>query len=219
MRQLNGVINRIGRYAGPRRFSNEAIQTALHSDPHALGRAYCEASAWFGGGAAHFVDKQPSNYLFIPIILKCLPQARIVHVRRGAMDTCFSLFKQLFTGAYPYSYDLEEIARHYLRYNRLTGVWRERFSAQFADRFHEVWYEDLVRNLESEARRLIGRLNLAWDPACLAFHEHAGPVTTASAVQVREKAHQRSIGRWHRHEGRLSMLIEALEANGVHLER
>jgi hypothetical protein len=159
----------------------------------------------------HFVDKLPSNFLYIPLILKALPNARIIHVRRNPMDACFASYKQLFADAYPHSYDQGELARNHARYRKLMALWRERFP----ESFFEIAYEDVARNPEASARALIGYLGLSWDDACLAFHAQAGAVTTASTVQVREPAHTRSIGRWRRYERQLAPMRKTLEAHGV----
>ena len=130
------------------------------------------------------------------------------------MDACFSGFKQLFTNAYPHSYDQAEMARHHARYYRLMSVWRERFS----DRYHEVAYEDIVSNLEPSARAVIDFLGIPWEDACLQFHEQKSAVTTASAVQIRQPAHTKSIGRWRRYEQQLQTMRDVLEANDVPLD-
>ena len=92
------------------------------------------------GDTPRFVDKLPQNYFYIPIILKALPNARIVHLMRDPMDACFASYKQLFADAYLHSYDLEEMARHHCRYRRLMDVWRERFPGRFLD----ISYEQTV---------------------------------------------------------------------------
>ena len=40
-------------------------------------------------------------------------------------------------------------------------------------------------------------------------------MTTASAVQVRQPAHTRSIGRWRRYETQLDLMRQTLEEEGV----
>jgi len=44
----------------------------------------------------------------------------------------------------------------------------------------ELHYEDLVADLEPQARRLLAHCGLAWDAACLDFHQTARPVRTAA---------------------------------------
>ena len=166
------------------------------------------------GTTPHFVDKLPVNYLHLPLILAALPNAKIVHLVRGAMDACFSSFKQLFADAYLHSYEQREMARHHIRYRRLMAHFREAFPG----RFIEIHYEDAARDLEPHARALISQLGLEWEDRCLNFHESDSGVATASAVQVRQPAHTRSIGRWRRYAEQLAPMHETLTAAGIPAE-
>ena len=40
-----------------------------------------------------------------------LPNAKIVHLTRHPMAACYAMYKTLFKDGYPFSYDLQEIAR------------------------------------------------------------------------------------------------------------
>ena len=91
------------------------------------------------------------------------------------------------------------------------NTWRQRFPGGFFD----ISYEDTVRDLEKHARSLIDYLELPWEDGCLRFHEKDEAVSTASAVQVREPVHTRSIGRWRRYEQQLAPLRDALQREGV----
>jgi len=214
LKQFGNAIRRQTRYSGKSRFSAELVEKAATLEPRKLGGAYVETTRKMAGTTPRFVDKLPSNFLFLPLILKALPNAKIVHLRRNPMDACFSSFKQLFADAYLHSYDQEEMARHHVRYYRLMETWRERFG----DRYFEVAYEDVAGDLEPNARALIEFLGLPWEDACLEFHKQKTAVATASAVQVRQPAHTRSVGRWRRYERQLDPARRVLEAAGVPLE-
>jgi hypothetical protein len=82
-------------------------------------------------------------------------------------------------------------------------------------RFIDVVYEDVIADFETQARRLIAYLELPWQDACLDFHSHSGAVTTASAVQVREPVHARSVARWRRYENELAPTIAVLRHGGI----
>ena len=127
------------------------------------------------------------------------------------MDACFASFKQLFADAYLHSYEQREMARHHIRYRQLMDHYRKEFPGRLID----VSYEDAARDLEPHARALIGALDLDWEDACLNFHESDVGVATASAVQVREPAHTRSIGRWKRYESQLAPMCEELAGANV----
>ena len=214
LKQFGNAMRRLSRYSEPQRFSAALVEGASRVDTTKLGRMYIETSRKMAGDTPCFVDKLPINFMHIPLILKSLPNAKIVHLRRNPMDACFSSFKQLFADAYAHSYDQEEMARHHARYFRLMETWRERFG----DRFFDIAYEDVARDVEPNARALIDYLGLPWNDACLEFHKQKTAVATASAVQVRKPAHTRSIGRWRRYERQLEPTRRTLESLGIPLE-
>lgn len=213
LRQFGTCIRRLSDYREPTRYSPRLAGLAAGIDCGKLGRAYLLTTEKMRGALPRFVDKLPPNYLYIPLILKALPRARVVHLTRNPMDACFASFKQLFADAYPHSYDQAEMARHHARYFHLMALWRERFG----DRFLDVSYEDTARDLEPNARALIDFLGLPWEDACLEFHKQDAAVTTASAVQVRQPVHTGSIGRWRRYEAQLAVMRRTLEEQGVPL--
>ena len=113
----------------------------------------------------------PANYRFAGLIHLALPNARIIHVHRNPLDTCFSCFSILFVGEQSYSYDLGELGRYYRAYEKLMEHWRRVLPPGV---MLEVQYEQLIEDLEGEARRLIAHCGLEWDAACLSFHEQKG---------------------------------------------
>lgn len=211
LRQFGNSIRRLIDYREPKRFSARLVEEAATVDPEALGKAYLSSTSQMRGTTPRFADKLPSNFLYLPLILKALPNAKVVHLRRNPMDACFSSFKQLFADAYPHSYDQQEMARHHARYYHLMACWRERFG----DRFFEVRYEDVAADLEPNARALIDYLGLPWEDDCLEFHKQQTAVTTASAVQVRKPAHTKSVGRWRHYEEHLRPMQQTLRDENV----
>ncbi len=211
LRQFGTCVRRLGDYREPKRNSAKLATIAARIDPKKLGEAYMVTTESMRGSLPRFVDKLPPNYLNIPLILKALPQAKIVHLTRNPMDACFASFKQLFADAYPHSYDQMEMARHHARYYHLMAFWRDRFPGRFFD----ISYEDTARSLEPNARALIDFLGLTWEDNCLEFHSQDTAVTTASAVQVRQPAHTRSINRWRRYETQLEVMRQTLRKEEV----
>ena len=214
LKQFGNSLRRLSKYAETHRFSPALPENSATLDMRTVGAMYIKTTRKMAGDTPRFVDKLPLNFMYIPLILKALPNAKIVHLRRNPMDACFSSFKQLFADAYQHSYDLEEMARHHARYYRLMETWRERFGEHFFD----IVYEDVASNLEPNARALIEFLGLEWHDACLEFHKQKSAVATASAVQVRKPAHTKSIGRWRRYERQLEPARRTLESLGIPFE-
>lgn len=211
LQQFGLAIRRLSNYQDPRRFSSGLIEAATRLDSQKIGGLYLETTRKMQGDTPRFIDKLPQNYLFIPLILKALPNAKIVHLVRDPRDASFASFKQLFADAYLHSYEQREMARHHARYWHLMRHYRE----QFPGRFFDISYEDTVRDVETHARALIGYLELPWEDACLNFHRQTTAVSTASAVQVREPAHTRSVDRWRRYEAQLAPMLEELRMSGL----
>ena len=202
------------RLAGPAAGKAELVRRSALMDPRPLGEAYCRTLP--AGPALRVVDKTPNNFLYLGLVATALPQARIVHLRRNPMDACYAMYKTLFRMAYPYSYDLRDLGRYWLGYDRLMAHWRDLLPA---DRFLEVDYESLVSHQEPESRRLVAHLGLDWDPACLAFEHNPQPTLTASAAQVRQPLYRTSVGAWRRHAEQLEPLRRMLAQAGAPVDR
>jgi tetratricopeptide (TPR) repeat protein len=172
-----------------------------------LGRGYTNGLRRRAPDAKRITDKAALHYLHLGLIHLALPEARIIHVKRSPLDTCFSCYSKLFNHGQDFAYDLGELGRYYRRYDKLMAHWRDVLPP---DRFLEIRYEAVIADLESEARRFVGFCGLQWDPRCLAFHQTRRPVFTASATQVRRPIYQSSQGRWLAYRDHLGPLIAAL---------
>jgi tetratricopeptide (TPR) repeat protein len=157
-----------------------------------LGAAYAGKLTALCPSALRITDKLPLNFQLIGLIRLMLPQARIVHVRRDPLDTCFSCYSVLFGDDLDFSCDLADLGRYYRGYESLMEHWR---AVLPEGAMLELAYEDLVGDLEAGARRLVAYCGLDWDARCLAFHETARSVVTASTLQVRRPLYDTSVGR------------------------
>lgn len=189
----------------------ETLRNAVDTDLAGIGHAYIEETRRLARGAERFTDKMPLNFLYVWLIHRALPNARIVALRRDPMDSCLSNFRQLFaTGFsyYNYSLDIDDTAAYYEGFDELLAAWREHVPAS---RFFELHYEDIVYDQEDQTRRLLDFCGLTWNEACLRFHENTAPVATASSVQVRQPLYSGSIGRWKKYGDRLGSLQSRFE--------
>ncbi len=156
--------------------------------------------------AKHVTDKMPQNFRYIGLIHMLMPKAKIIHCRRNPVDTCLSNFRILFGEKMEYTYDLEDVGRYYLAYDRLMKHWEK----VLPGRFLTVQYEDVVADVEGQARRLIDYCGLEWDDACLDFHKTKRNVHTASSTQVRQPIYNSSVGRYERYGELLKPLLDTL---------
>ena len=188
--------------------------------PEAISRLSAEQLQTLGarylgllGGAApataeRITNKTPENFRFVGLIHRALPKARFIHTQRDPIDTCLSCFSKQFTGALPYAYDLAELGRYHRAYEALMAHWR---AVAPQGLILDVRYEDVVADLEGQARRIVAHCGLDWDPRCLDFHLTERSVRTASALQVRQPLYKSSVGRWRAFAPFLEPLIAELQ--------
>jgi len=138
------------------------------------------------------------------------PNARIVHCRRSALDTCVSCFTTFFN-VQEWSFDLSDIGAYYGLYLDLMAHWRRVLPLPIYD----IQYESVVADLPGEARRLLDFCGLDWHPDCLEFHRNKRPVFTHSNTQVRQPIYASSVGRWRRYEDQLQPLIDMLPPDSI----
>jgi tetratricopeptide (TPR) repeat protein len=200
------TLKAVRREAGGSLGEADFFQRALNLDAATLGHAYIDATRPQTGKTARFIDKLPVNYLYAGLIRRALPRAKIVALARDPMDSCYAMYKTLFVGAYPFSYDLTELGQYYAAWHRLMRHWRKVLGSNLLI----VQYEDLVLHQEAVSRRILAHCGLEWQDACLAFEKQKSPVTTASAAQVRQAMYSSSIGKWRFVERELRPLADEL---------
>jgi hypothetical protein len=177
-----------------------------------LGADYLARVRRMAPSADRITDKMPGNFLAAGLAHLALPNARIIHIRRDPIDTCFSCFSTLFAVHNRHAYDLGELGRYYRGHAVLMEHWHDVLPVEV---MIEVQYETLVTDFEREARRIVAHCGLDWDDACLAFHRTQRPVQTASMLQVRQPIYQSSVGRWRPYKDWLGPLLAALDVDSA----
>jgi hypothetical protein len=173
-----------------------------------LGRSYLKQVEPMIGDAKRFTDKLLTNYFFVGLINLIFPDAKIVHTLRNPVDTCLSAYTKLFKDDMPHSYDFGELGRYYREYQALMAHWHEVLPKGV---LMDISYEDVVGDIEGNARKLVEFVGLEWDPACVDFHQSLRPVKTASVAQVRRPVYANSVERWKKYGPGLQPLIDAIE--------
>jgi hypothetical protein len=191
--------------------SPDVMRAAADRKPAELSRAYLDLVGYKLGDNPYFVEKLPENFLYLGYIARSFPGARIVLLDRNPMDSCFALYKQSF---FKYAYQLEDVGKYFIAFDKLRRHWRD----VLGDRLIEMSYESLVADQEPQTRRLLGSLGLEFEQACLEFDRNEAPSATASATQVREKIHSRSVANWKHFESHLAPLRHLLEDAGIQVE-
>ena len=214
LQDFAATLKRVSGSRTPGVLDPDTFARARNFDWRRIGEGYIAATSNRPGGRAHFTDKLPHNFLYAGHIANALPDAKLICVRRDPVDTCLSNFRQLLSrnsAYYDYSFDLLDIGRYYLRFNRLVAFWQR----ALPDRILEVSYEDLVEQQETVTRQLLDFCGLDWHERCLRFEENSAPVATASAVQVRAPMYRSSVQRWRHYEPQLEGLLQLFDAAGI----
>lgn len=172
-----------------------------------LGERYGTKTAAMAPTAKRITDKQPYNFRNVGLIHLALPGARIIHITRNPLDTCFSCYSLMFAGEIGFAYDMGEMGRYYKAYEALMAHWRKVLPE---GAILDVQYEDVVADLEGQARRLIAYCGLDWDERCLSFHKTDRAVSTASLYQVRQPLYASAVGRAQVYDAWLRPLKDAL---------
>ena len=205
--QLTAALGQVQR----REPSLSAAAATMKVDFAELGQNYMRAARQMAGGSDVFIDKLPANYLYCGMIRKALPNARIIHLVRDPLDSCYAVFKTLFFSAYDFSYDLQELGDYYVLYRQMMAHWHQAMPGAILD----VNYEDLVTDTEAQARRIYAWCGLEWTDEALRVPDKEKVFATASAALVRQPVHTRSIHSSRKHAERLAPLVERLTAAGI----
>jgi tetratricopeptide (TPR) repeat protein len=194
------------------RGDGDVFTRAARADPAAVAAEYTRLA--LAGPAAHAViDKLPLNYLYIGAIRQALPQARILLVSRDPLDSCFAMYRTLFAGGYPFSYDLVDLGRYYAAYGRLMDHYRASRGAEL----YEIHYRELVQEPKRVGAAVAAHCGLSWSDRAIDIQQNKSVSLTASASQVRRPIYGSSSGRWRRYQRHLEPLISTLRDHSVPL--
>ncbi|MFC1845281.1 sulfotransferase, partial [Thermodesulfobacteriota bacterium] len=171
-----------------------------------MGKNYIKKIRKYSNEAEYITDKLPYNFLYVGLIKTILPAAKIIHCKRNPMDTCFSIYKNDFSGTHKYAFDLVELGQYYNLYSDLMAHW-EKVLPGF---MYTLRYEELIADQQNQTKSLLDFCNLHWDEACLTFHKTERTVSTASLAQVRQPIYKDSVELWKRYEKQLNPLKKVL---------
>ncbi len=171
-----------------------------------FGEQFIDDTRAYRGAAPFFVDKMPNNFFHIGLIRLILPNAKVIDARRHPMACCFSGYKQLFGEGQEFSYGLQEIGNYYRQYVKLMDHWDDVLPG-FVLR---VQHEDVVEDLEGQVRRMLDFCGLAFERACVDYHQTERSIRTPSAEQVRQPIYRTGLEQWRHYESWLDPLKEAL---------
>lgn len=160
-------------------------------------------------GSKDFItDKSLSNYLYVGFLLLAFPNAKIIHSKRDARATAWSIYKLQFGNKnVPYSYNLKDIIRVYKNQVSLMNFWEEHFPGKIFN----LNYNNLTHNVEAEAKKIMEFCEISWEADCLKFDKNERSVNTASSAQVRQSIYTGSENDWRNYETHLKDVFKELD--------
>ncbi|MBS0385300.1 MAG: sulfotransferase, partial [Proteobacteria bacterium] len=168
-------------------------------------------SALTGEAKEVIVDKLPLNTVLLPLIKRVFENPKIIFALRDPRDVILSCYQQRFgmNDSMAQFLRLETAAAYYDLVMNVFQASRERLQLDI----HIIRYEDVVSNLEREARRVAAFLGLEFDPAMLDYQATATRrgVGTPSARQVILPLYSRSVGRWRNYKQQLAPVLPTLD--------
>jgi tetratricopeptide (TPR) repeat protein len=167
-----------------------------------------------GSFAPRIVEKTPHSFANLGYIKLCCPRSKFIHIKRHPLDAFISTYQNPFNQHHGYAYDQIEYAKEYLWHIQMMNHWM----TACPENILSVKYEDLAKEPESNARRIIEFIGLPWEDQCLEFYRGNRAVKTFSNTQVRSPVYDSSIGRWKLYEKHLGPIKEYLENAGFRYE-
>ena len=157
---------------------------------------------------AYFIDKMPLNFRWLGVIIRSIPEAKIIHMYRQPQATCFSIYSNIFSGNLGFDNKMSDIAAYYNLYSSLMNIWHKKYHNKI---FH-LNYDHFVENPRELSMKLFDYLNLDWTPAFIETKDSSGAVATASRMQVRRSIYKGSSEFWKQYEFYIDKSILELDA-------
>jgi len=153
----------------------------------------------------YVVDKLPLNFFWIGYIKKIIPNSKFIHISRNRIDTCFSIFQNLFVeGALEFSYSEKDIINFYEIYIDIMNFWNNELGDGC---ILNINYEDLVNEPEEKTKQIFQYLELKFDRKFINIEENNRWVRTASDVQVRKGIKKTHKSSWEPYKKYLKQII------------
>ncbi len=157
-----------------------------------------------------FVDKAPLSSLWLPMVAKLFPDAKVLFAVRDPRDVVVSSFRHRFQiNALAWAFtDLVATAQFYRAVMDLVDRYRKKLGLTLYQHKHE----DIVLDFDGEVGRICDFLGIAQSEGMRDFAETAKrrDVRTPSAEQVRRGLFTEGMGRWRRYGDETAAMLPIL---------
>lgn len=191
-------------------FAGAVTEVERHAIAQSAGVRYiADMKHRVGFNTSFFTDKMLENFWQIGLIRLMIPGAKVVHILRNPLDTCWSNFKQPLEGGLAmFASNLTNCADYYRIHKDIMLHWSKILPRSS---ILELRYEDLVQNQLEKTSELLEFIGLPWEDEVMSFHRTPGSVVTASVAQVRKPLYKSGIGQWVPYRAHLTEFLEQME--------
>lgn len=145
-----------------------------------------ENATWIG-------DKDPRSVEYLPLIHRCFPDARILHIIRDPRDVLASKKKAAWSKN-------QSPLRHIFANRVQLHMGRTQGPKLFGDHYNEFSYEDLLRDPTNVLSTITSFLNVDFDPAMLEFSKSSKQLVSNDEMDWKketfEPLNQDNFGKW-----------------------
>jgi tetratricopeptide (TPR) repeat protein len=162
-------------------------------------------------GSRLLLDKNPGLNVMVPVLARVFPETKFLVALRDPRDVVMSCFMQALTLT-PTSSAYLTLDATVNQYANVMDFWRAMLPRIGAQGMY-VRYEEMVDDLPTVARSVLGFLGLEFEDNVLKFFEHARAkrVNSPSSAEVRKPLYRTAVGRWRNYEKYLEPYISALK--------
>jgi tetratricopeptide (TPR) repeat protein len=157
------------------------------------------------------LDKNPALTGLLPVVARVFPEMKIIFALRDPRDVVVSCFMQQLP--------LNPVSVHFLMIEGVANYYAAtmkgwlKFRGALRNPWIEVRYEQLVANLEGEARKVCEFLEIPWDDAVLNYRIRAQEkhVHSPTYEAVTKPLYTKAIGRWREYKDQLAPCLSTLQ--------
>jgi tetratricopeptide (TPR) repeat protein len=162
-------------------------------------------------GSRLLVDKNPGVNIIIPVLVRIFPETKFLVTLRDPRDVVMSCFMQSLTLT-PASSAYLSLDGTVNQYASTMGFWLEMLP-RMGNQCMRVRYEEMVDDLPTVARSVLGFLGVGFEENVLKFYEHARTkrVNSPTSAEVRQPTYRTAVGRWKNYEKYLEPYLPGLE--------
>ena len=163
------------------------------------------------GAESVYIDKLPLNLIEVPLIQQLFPNAKFILALRHPMDAILSCWMQNFklNPAMANMVDLNRIVDFYCIAMEIFKICRTDFNLNV----HEIRYEDLISNFQSETEDVLAFLNLKWESQMANYLDDAlnERIRTPSYSQVIQPIYTDAQYRWVNYRKYLDQYLDKVQ--------